>query len=600
MSVLVYDIENKIDDKSKVKSKNIICPECKEDIKMNIKDYKINLFGCKNNHSKNDILFDEFEKTQIIDLKDIKCGLCQDNKAKTYKNDFYRCYECKKNLCPLCKTKHDKSHNVYNYDKLNIICNKHNEPFTNYCKKCNSNICYLCEEEHKEHEIILLRKLMIDKKELIIKLNELKKSIDLFNEDINKIIEVLYNVKENLDNYYKIEEYIINNYDKNERNYEILYNINEFINFNNNVLKDINNENLIEIKFKNIFNIYNRINNRINNTINKNEIKLKLNIRKEDVNTKIYFLDNTDEEVYLAKKGQREEHHHDFLKELNESNVELYINNKKYNYQKYFIPEKQGIYEILLIFNIMMTDCSYMFYKCYSLTNIDLSSFNTQNVNNMNGMFSCCYNLTNINLSCFNTKNVTDMSDMFSGCSNLTNINLSSFNTQNVKIMSGMFFGCSNLTNINLSSFNTQNVINMENMFYSCSNLKNIVLTSFKTQNVKTMFGMFYNCSSLTNIDLSSFNTQNVDSMSCMFYNCPNLTNIDLSSFNTQNVYSMSCMFYNCSNLTNINLSSFNTQNNNNIDRIFYGCSNLKEIKLNKNSNIRKEIDEKKTKIIFI
>ena len=38
------------------------------------------------------------------------------------------------------------------------------------------------------------------------------------------------------------------------------------------------------------------------------------------------------------------EHHRDFLKELNESNVELYINNIKYKYDKYFIPKKKGNY----------------------------------------------------------------------------------------------------------------------------------------------------------------------------------------------------------------------------------------------------------------
>ena len=55
MSILVYDIANNDENKSKIKSKNIICPECNEDIKMNIKDYKINLIGCKNNHRINKI-----------------------------------------------------------------------------------------------------------------------------------------------------------------------------------------------------------------------------------------------------------------------------------------------------------------------------------------------------------------------------------------------------------------------------------------------------------------------------------------------------------------------------------------------------------------
>ena len=138
------------------------------------------------------------------------------------------------------------------------------------------------------------------------------------------------------------------------------------------------------------------------------------------------------------------------MKELNESNVELYINNKKYKYQKYFKPEKEGKYEILLKFNIFMKDCSYMFYKSSYVTNIDLSSFNTQNVINMSFMFSVCSNLINIDLSSFNTQNVTNMTGMFGGCSNLTNIDLSSFNTQKVTNMSYMFYECSNLTNIDL------------------------------------------------------------------------------------------------------------------------------------------------------
>ena len=50
---------------------------------------------------------------------------------------------------------------------------------------------------------------------------------------------------------------------------------------------------------------------------------------------------------------------------------------------------------------------------------------------------------------------------MFNGCSSLTNLNLSNFNTQNVTNMFCMFNGCSSLTNLNLSNFNTQNFIDM-------------------------------------------------------------------------------------------------------------------------------------------
>ena len=64
------------------------------------------------------------------------------------------------------------------------------------------------------------------------------------------------------------------------------------------------------------------------------------------------------------------------------------------------------------------------------------------------------------------------MSYMFSHCESLTNINLSNFNTQNVTNMSYMFADCKSLKNINLSNFNTQNVTNMSRMFSHCESLK--------------------------------------------------------------------------------------------------------------------------------
>ena len=91
------------------------------------------------------------------------------------------------------------------------------------------------------------------------------------------------------------------------------------------------------------------------NKIKNNEIKLLLKIEKEDINKDIYFLDNTDGKYFGI------EHHHDNLKELNEINTEIFINNKKYKYTKSFKPEKEGLYEIKIKFNIKIKDCSYMY-----------------------------------------------------------------------------------------------------------------------------------------------------------------------------------------------------------------------------------------------
>ena len=80
MSIIVSDLPEKTEtSKSIVKSKNIICPSCKENAKMKFKYYKITLYDCKNNHTINDILFDEFVKSQNIDLSKIKCNKCNLN-----------------------------------------------------------------------------------------------------------------------------------------------------------------------------------------------------------------------------------------------------------------------------------------------------------------------------------------------------------------------------------------------------------------------------------------------------------------------------------------------------------------------------------------
>ena len=55
---------NKIKEKqSKIESKTIICPTCHEDALINIKDYKITLFNCKNRHINENILLNEFNQT---------------------------------------------------------------------------------------------------------------------------------------------------------------------------------------------------------------------------------------------------------------------------------------------------------------------------------------------------------------------------------------------------------------------------------------------------------------------------------------------------------------------------------------------------------
>ena len=91
----------------------------------------------------------------------------------------------------------------------------------------------------------------------------------------------------------------------------------------------------------------------------------------------------------------------------------------------------------------------------------------------MNLMFFNCHNLTSLNLSNFNTENVQDMKSMFWDCQNLTSLDLSNFKTENVKDMSYMFHGCNSLQTIYCN--NTWACSESMGMFSGCTNLKGAV-----------------------------------------------------------------------------------------------------------------------------
>ncbi len=203
-------------------------------------------------------------------------------------------------------------------------------------------------------------------------------------------------------------------------------------------------------------------------------------------------------------------------------------------------------------------NCCSMFSDRTNLTSIDFGeNFNTENVTDMSFMFYNCSSLTSFNLSNFNTSNVTNMCVMFYGCSSITSLNLSNFNTSNVTNMNGMFSGCSSLTNLNLFNFNTSNVTNMGVMFSGCSSLTSLNLSNFNTSNVTDMGAMFIGCSSLTSLNLANFNTANVTHMNGMFSGCSSLTSLNLSNFNTSSVNNMQYMFSDCCRLTSLNLYNF-------------------------------------------
>ena len=261
INILVY--KNKKDDKDEkeVMSSEIICPECKENILINIKDYKINLFECKNGHKIENILLNDFEKLQKIDLSKIICNECY-KYNKIINEEFYVCNDCGINLCPLCKFNHDKNHNIINHNDKKYICKKHNDRYIKYCKKCKENICFLCINEHNNHNIIDLINIIPNKDELLKNLKYLNEIIDKFKNSIKEMDNILNKVLNYIEIYYKIISIIIKHYNNKNRSYENYYNLNEIKNSNNIIINDLTNiinKNNISNNFQNITEMYYKI-----------------------------------------------------------------------------------------------------------------------------------------------------------------------------------------------------------------------------------------------------------------------------------------------------------------------------------------------------
>ena len=122
-------------------------------------------------------------------------------------------------------------------------------------------------------------------------------------------------------------------------------------------------------------------------------------------------------------------------KNLFEENIEIYVNDKKIKFAfKYIIKDSNEI-KVKFKFRKLLTNTSYMFSECSSLNSIDLSSFNTTNVNNMSFMFDGCSSLKSIDLSSFNTTNVNNMKSMFFNCSYLKKENIKINATENDKLL---------------------------------------------------------------------------------------------------------------------------------------------------------------------
>ena len=442
---------------------------------------------------------DEIDKTNFLEFD-------YDNEERENKFEFY------KNKEIYIITYRTKDKIVYPLGKITDIEN--NNIFKHNCKDIESNTFPFPIFSLKNYKVIGINESI---------------NTGLFLDEILKEFNELVNSKEININKGSIEEIKKDNKNKNINviDKKLSDEIRKRMNENRKQIEEKKERMLRSVKQKNNLSFeYNE----------KNIILLIVEVNYGDINEEIYFLDNY---KYINQIKKRES---GFLKEIEnlkekitfqiidpkDKRIDMIFNNK-------FIPKEKGNYSIEIEIPELIKDCSYMFYGCTNIIDIDLSNFDLQGATKMKDMFNYCINLQNVRFPQFPLEKITNTSYMFNYCKKLSKIDLSNLNTENII----------------------------------------------------SMAGMFQHCESLEFLDLSNFDIKNNTQLSCMFNNCYKLTDIKFSEkFNTKKVMFMPWMFYGCENLTILNLTSFNIDQNiiRDMSDMFIGCDKLEEILINEES----------------
>jgi surface protein len=177
--------------------------------------------------------------------------------------------------------------------------------------------------------------------------------------------------------------------------------------------------------------------------------------------------------------------------------------------------------------------------NCINLIQCPANLPTNSNITSLQGAFSGCSQFNDVNIVSWNTSTVTNMDFMFFNAYSF-NQPIGSWNTSAVTNMGFMFFNSYSF-NQPIGSWNTSAVTNMNGTFAGCSAF-NQPIGSWNTSKVINMRGMFQNASSF-NQPISSWNTASVTTLLLTFSGATAFTQ-DISSWDIRKVTTMESMFF--------------------------------------------------------
>ena len=214
---------------------------------------------------------------------------------------------------------------------------------------------------------------------------------------------------------------------------------------------------------------------------------------------------------------------------------------------------------------VSMTD---MFYYSKT-TSIDLSSFDTSNVVNMDYMFEGTSNVTELDLSTFDTSKNRRYYKMFKGMESLQKLDLRYFDfysgrgEYNSVDTSCLVQSDRELTEINLTGVSFAKNVDFYNM-----GINDTKVTKLDLSNCKFYYSMDYMFSNLSKVEEITFNnadTSNVTIFNSLFRSSHSLKKVDISSFDITHASpsntDLTSLFYDTTGLEYLNISNLDFSN---------------------------------------
>ena len=81
--------KNRNNNNSPRKTKQVICPKCGEIAQIKFNNYLITIYGCKYNHTSENILLEQYGKSQIVNEEKIICDFCKKRNKENAKIKYF-------------------------------------------------------------------------------------------------------------------------------------------------------------------------------------------------------------------------------------------------------------------------------------------------------------------------------------------------------------------------------------------------------------------------------------------------------------------------------------------------------------------------------